>query len=132
MRNILKILALAGAICTAHSQGTTEALSAYSIPSAVGFVSGTGGWAFKPTTNMLVSSLGCLQYLVSGSTGQGNMLVGLWASGGLVRLASATIAATNPLVNSTYYAPVNQVFLGAGNTYYIGIYSVSGRSEGVV
>ena len=126
MRNILKCLALVGAICTAHSQGTTEAVTGYTIPSASGIWPGTAGWAFTPTTNLSVSSLGCLQYLVSGPTGQGDMLVGLWASGGLTRLAAVTITATNPLVNFTYYAAINQVFLSAGSTYYVGIYSASG------
>jgi hypothetical protein len=126
MKNILKLVALLGAICTAHSQGTNEAMSSYTLPNAAGFLSGTGGWAFKPTTNMSVTTLGCLQYVVSGPTGQGDMLVGLWASGGLNRLAAVTIAATNPLVNSTYYAAITPVVLAAGNTYYLGVYSVSG------
>jgi PEP-CTERM motif len=126
MKNILKIFALLAAICTARSQGTTEAMSGYTLPSAAGFLSGTGGWAFKPTTNMSVTSLGCLQYMVSGPTGQGDMRVGLWAAGGVNMLAAVTIAATNPPVNVSYYAAITPVFLAAGNTYYLGVYSVSG------
>ncbi|HWW00078.1 MAG TPA: PEP-CTERM sorting domain-containing protein [Candidatus Acidoferrum sp.] len=125
MRNILRIFALIGAICSAQAQGTSEAVSSYTLPAAAGFLSGTGGWAFKPNINMAVTNLGCLQYLVSGPNGQGNMQVGLWANGGQL-LASASIASTNPLLNFTLYAAINQVFLNAGSTYVVGIYSPSG------
>lgn len=122
MRNILKIFVFVGAICTAQAQGTSEAVSAYVPAATSGFVSGTGGWAFKPTTDIAVTSLGCFQYLVPGLS---DLQVGLWANGGQL-LASASIATTNPLVNFTLYAAINQVFLNAGNTYQVGIYSSSG------
>lgn len=122
MRNILKMVAFIGAVCTAQAQGTSEALTAYTLPSAAGFVSGTGGWAFTPTTGISVTSLGCLQYLVGA---QGGMQVGLWASSGQL-MASASIAATNPAVNFTLYAAINEVFLNAGSTYAVGVYSPSG------
>lgn len=122
MRNILKIFAFVGAICTAQAQGTSEAVSAYTLPSAAGFVTGTGGWAFKPTANIAVTSLGCFQYLVPGLN---DLQVGLWANGGQL-LASVSISATNTPVNFTLYAAINQVFLNAGNTYAVGIYSSSG------
>lgn len=122
MRNILRIIAFVGAVCSAQAQGTSEALTAYTLPSAAGIVSGTGGWAFKPTTTISVTSLGCLQYLVGA---QGDMQVGLWASGGQL-LASASIAATNPVVNFTLYAAINEVLLNAGSTYAVGVFSPSG------
>ncbi len=122
MRNILKIFVLLAAIGSAHAQGTTEALSGYTLSSASAFLSGTGGWEFQPATDMQVTSLGCLAYLVGP---QDNIQVGLWANGGQL-LASASVSAASPLLNFTLYAAINQVFLNAGGTYLIGIYSASG------
>ena len=122
MRNILKIFVLLGAIGSAQAQGTIEAISGYSLSSGSGFLSGTGGWAFQPTTNMQVTSLGCLQSLVGPTD---TIQVGLWANGGQL-LASANVTAASPLFNFTLYSAINQVFLNAGGTYLIGIYSPSG------
>jgi len=127
MKRILQVFALAGAIYTVNGQGTFEAMSSYTIPAAGGAVSGTAGWAFQPTTTISVNSLGCLRYLIDGSSAQGAMEVGLWANNGTL-LASTFIDTTNTAFNATLYAAISPVVLGAGNTYRVGIYSPSGTT----
>lgn len=122
MRNILKIVALFGLVCTAGAQGTSEAVSGYTLPATSGIVAGTAGWAFQPTTYMDVTSLGVLQYLVAN---QGSMQVGLWDNTGQL-LGSTSIATTNPLVNLTLYGPISQVLLNPGVTYRVGLFSATG------
>lgn len=110
-------LLVSATVCSA-----TEGILTYSVNDA-GFIDGTVGWSFQPTTGISVTSLGVFQDVI---TNQSPLTVGLWAQNGTL-LASATVTSADPLLNQTLYQSITPVDLTAGDTYYLGAYSATGN-----
>src|ERR1051325_631205 len=124
----MKISSLAAALLlgiSAHSALGFEGILTYTATD-VGYVAGTSGWSFVPTTPISVTSLGCFDYVLS--VNQNPLLIGLWASDGTL-LASHNVSTASPLLNQTHYESISPVSLNAGLTYYLGAYSAA---QGIV
>lgn len=89
-----------------------------------GYVTGTAGWTFSPTTNISVTALGVLDSIFT-TPNEGPISVGLWAANGTL-LSSSLVASNSALLNSTRYEAVTPTFLSAGLSYYIGAYAPAG------
>jgi hypothetical protein len=125
MKNILRIAALLGAICSANAQGTFEAVHSASGGGTTGTgTGGTIGWTFEPLTEIRVTELGCLQFYAHD---QGTVQVGLWTDGGTL-LASNMVSATDLLVNSSVYQSIAPVVLSSNVVYRIGLHALSGTT----
>jgi len=109
---------------SASAQGCYEALNIQNVGGGVGAANGTAGWAFQPTTEISVISLGCLDNIFQANSTD-SVSVGLWDSGGAL-LSSITVTPSSQLVSSTRYESVAPVFLAANQTYHIGAYNPLG------
>ena len=123
MKTLAQIVVLLTSIAFARAQGAFEGLTDYSTGPSSGSFAVTAGWSFTPQISIEVTHLGCLDYVV---TPQGPVDVGLWTSAGQL-IASAIVDATNKLTDvSRYVALGTAVFLNAGTSYRLGVWSSSG------
>lgn len=117
----LQLLALLGLTITAAAQSTYEAVYDSTNSTVTTQVTGTGGWIFQATNGITVTSVGCLNSIVSDL---GTVLVGLWGGADQL-LASNLITTSSMLVNQSRYESVEPVVLLPGQTFHLGIFSTS-------
>ena len=116
---------------TATAQDFTEAMLGYAATTPPGGnpvsspifanISGPVGWTFQPTTDISVTALGALKYIVP----RAGVEVGLWDSNGDL-LASQAITSASTSVNQSLYQSITPVLLTADQTYYLAAYSAAG------
>jgi hypothetical protein len=123
MKSLIRI-ALAALLLMAGFHVRADEAMLSSSGEVGGYVVGDAGWTFQPVTNILVTSLGCFDYLFSEQ--QGPIEVGLWASDGTL-LASNVISNSSPLVDQSRYEPITPVTLRTTLTYYVAAYSTNGE-----
>src|SRR6266404_3788141 len=83
------------------AQGTFEAIKGITGPGLPGYINNnTIGWAFTPTVDIQVTSMG----VFSANTSAPWIEVGLWASDGTF-LTATIVHPSSPLLNFTRYEP---------------------------
>ncbi len=108
----------------ASAQGTFEAIQSYSTDGTSGFVNGTAGWSFQPSTFVTVTALGVFtNALITESA----MSIGLWQSDGSL-LASNLVTTLSSLAGLSRYEAIEPVFLSPGQVYYVGAYAPGGNT----
>lgn len=122
MKTKLKAAAIIGLLFSTfnlRSQGTFEAVFLPNTPGhlpVVGYVNnGTIGWAFSPSQDIVISSLGWL----TTNLPPASMSIGLWSADGTL-LRSTAIDGNNVRVNGNLYESVAPLFVSAGSTMVIG------------
>jgi hypothetical protein len=106
-----------------QGQGTLEAVNVPPVtgvdgPAIIGYVNnGTVGWAFSPSQDVVISSLGLLE--VPQGESLAGVSVGVWSTDGTL-LRSTGIDGNAVTINSHNYESISPLAVAAGTTLIIG------------
>jgi hypothetical protein len=117
-------LVMAGSPGNVAAQGSFQAIQSYTTDGTLGYLNGTLGWSFQPTTFITLTGLGCF----TNAIGSEGMAVGLWKSDGSL-LASNLVTTLSDLAGLSRYESTAPIFLDPGQTYFVGAYNPSGLTS---